>query len=121
MSFYNPDSAVVIKITHDNDTHFRVFGGWLGGYVTGSSWRVNSGVVKVEYDKEYFYFYGESGSVYKCKKGEPYFDSYLSGVLNNLCDGVISQGGQAEIYELDDNLSSKMNEVEFVNLDDVEV
>ena len=121
MGYYAPDSAVVIKITHNNDTHYRVFGGWLGGYTNGSSWRVNSGVAKVEYDKDYYYFHGESGSVYKCKKGEPYFDSYLSGVLNNLCDGVISQGGQVEIYELDDDLSKKMDGVEFDNLDDVEV
>ena len=121
MSYYNPESAVVIKITYNNGTHFRVFGGWLGGYATGSSWRANSGVVKVGYDKDYFYFYGESGSVYKCRKAKPYFDSYLTGVLNSLCDGVISQGGQVEIYELDDGLSEKMVGVEFVNLDDVEV
>lgn len=117
MSYYNPDSAVVIKVTHDNDTHFRVFGGWLGGYTTGSSWRVNSGVAKVEHDKEYYYFYGESGSIYKCRKGSDYFDSYLSGVLNNLCGSVKENGGDTEVYVLDETLSDKMAWIEFVNLE----
>lgn len=117
MGYYNPDSAVVIKVIHNDDTHFRVFGGWLGGYTHGSSWRVNSGVVKVEHDKGYYYFYGESGSVYKCAKEKPLFDSYLIGVLNNLCDSVRENGGDTEVYVLDETLSEKMVGVEFVNLE----
>ena len=117
MSYYNPESAVVIKVTRNNDTHFRVFGGWLGGYTTGSSWRVNSGVAKVEYDKDYYYFYGESGSVYRCRKEIAYFDLYLSGVLDKLCGSVRENGGDTEVYVLDEDLSSKMTGIEFVNLE----
>ena len=71
----------------------------------------------MEYDENYYYFHGESGSLYKGRKAKPYFDSYLSGVLNSLCDNIIEQGGQVEIYKLDDDLSKKMDGVEFVNLE----
>lgn len=69
MSEYTPDNWVVIKVmAKPNDTHYRVFAGWSGGYLDGDSWRLNSGIVKVEEDENYYYFYGSSGSFYKCNK-----------------------------------------------------
>ena len=67
MAEYTPDNWVIIKIK-GNDPHYRVLAGWSGGYTTGDSWKINSGIVKVEEDKEHFYFHGHSGSVYKCYK-----------------------------------------------------
>lgn len=64
---YFPDNWVIIKIKGD-DPHYRVLGGWSGGYTTGDSWRLNSGITRVEEDNDCFYFYGSSGSVYKCGK-----------------------------------------------------
>jgi hypothetical protein len=61
---YIPDSWVLVKI---NDSDHRVLAGWSGGYLDGNSWRLNSGVVRVErvpgagYD-----VHGNSGSVYRC-------------------------------------------------------
>jgi hypothetical protein len=62
-----PDNWVVFKILNDKPL-FKVLAGWSGGYLTGSSWRINSGVVKVTYDEPYYYFHGASGSVYCCHK-----------------------------------------------------
>lgn len=67
MSEYNPDNWVVIKIK-GNDPHYRVLAGWSGGYTTGDSWRMNSGIVKVEEDHGDYLFYGHSGSAYRCGK-----------------------------------------------------
>ena len=64
---YSPDNWVVIKIKGD-DPHYRVLAGWSGGYTTGSSWRLNSGITKVKDNKDYLDFYGSSGSVYHCHK-----------------------------------------------------
>ena len=64
---YSPDNWVVIKIK-GNDPHYRVLAGWSGGYTTGSSWKLNSGITKVENKKDYLDFYGSSGSVYHCHK-----------------------------------------------------
>lgn len=67
MSYYIPDNWVVIKIKGD-DPHYRVLAGWSGGYTTGDSWRMNSGITKVEEDDGSYYFSGSSGSTYRCGK-----------------------------------------------------
>lgn len=64
---YTPDNWVILKIKGD-DPHYRILAGWSGGYTTGDSWRMNSGITRVEEDKEYFHFYGSSGSCYHCHK-----------------------------------------------------
>ena len=64
---YNPDNWVVIKVK-GKDPHYRVLAGWSGGYTTGDSWRMNSGITKVEEDDGAYYFSGSSGSTYNCGK-----------------------------------------------------
>jgi hypothetical protein len=64
---YQPDNWVVIKLTGD-DPHYRVLAGWSGGYTTGDSWRMNSGIIGVEQTEHLYRFYGSSGSCYKCSK-----------------------------------------------------
>jgi hypothetical protein len=68
MTEYNPDSWVVIKMTNKDQTFYKVLGGWSGGYLNGSSWRLNSGITRAEYDasNDRWKFYGSSGSVYNC-------------------------------------------------------
>ena len=67
MSHYTPDNWVIIKLKGE-DPHYRVLAGWSGGYTTGDSWRMNSGIIKVEEDEAFYYFYGSSGSRYRCCK-----------------------------------------------------
>lgn len=64
---YFPDNWVIIKIKGD-DPHYRVLGGWSGGYTTGDSWRMNSGITKVEFENDQYIFHGSSGSKYICHK-----------------------------------------------------
>lgn len=64
---YEPNNWVVIKI-NGKDPHYRVLAGWSGGYLEGSSWRMNSGITKVEEDDDAYYFSGSSGSKYRCGK-----------------------------------------------------
>lgn len=64
---YAPDNWVVIRITIDKP-HYRVLGGWFGGYLQGDSWRMNSGITKMEEEEDFLNFYGTSGSCYKCNK-----------------------------------------------------
>lgn len=68
MANYFPHNWVVIKIKGD-DPHYRVLAGWSGGYLDGDSWRLNSGITKVEEDDGSYYFSGSSGSTYHCGKG----------------------------------------------------
>lgn len=66
-SEYEPDSWVVIKMTHKDKTFYKVLGGWSGSYIYGSSWRLNSGIERVEIGEDNrYHFIGASGSLYKC-------------------------------------------------------
>lgn len=65
---YTPDKWMIIKINSKNDPHYRVFAVWSGGYLDGDSWKMNSGIVSVTEDDDYYYLKGSSGSVYKCYK-----------------------------------------------------
>jgi hypothetical protein len=67
MRNYFPDNWVVIKFKGD-DPRYRILAGWSGGYTTGNSWRMNSGIVRVTEDEHCFNFYGASGSCYQCRK-----------------------------------------------------
>lgn len=63
-----PDNWIVLKIDGE-DPHYRVLAGWSGGYATGDSWKLNSGIVKVIDDGDAYIFEGTSGSKYLCHKG----------------------------------------------------
>lgn len=68
MSEYVPDRWVMLKITNGDKAVYKVMGGWYGGYAGSDSWRINSGVSKVELVNDTYKFYGYSGSVYTCHK-----------------------------------------------------
>ena len=66
MNEYVPDTWSVFKITNEGETFYKILGGWYGGYINGDSWRVNSGIERVELLDGQYHFHGFSGSVYKC-------------------------------------------------------
>ncbi len=52
---YTPDSWVVLKVKAGKGTFpfYKVLAGWSGGYLSGDSWRINSGITRVEDDRTY--------------------------------------------------------------------
>jgi hypothetical protein len=94
---YTPDNWVVIKLS-GRDPHYRVLAGWSGGYTHGTSWRMNSGITRVEEDENHFYFYGASGSCYACNKESYYLKSNIAYVWNELHN---KHGDQVEIMPED--------------------
>jgi hypothetical protein len=69
MNEYTCDNWVVIKFnTEEHGIFYKLLVGTSGGYLDGDSWRMNSGITSVEEDKECYYFYGSSGSRYRCYK-----------------------------------------------------
>lgn len=83
---YHPDKWLLIKIG-GTDPHYRVFGAWSGGYLGSDEWRMNSGIVRVEEDDKHYYFYGGSGSQYRCTKGMYGSTAYGWGVVQGYVDG----------------------------------
>jgi hypothetical protein len=64
---YTPDNWVVFFF-NTKTPHYRVLAGWSGGYTTGDSWRMNSGITSVTEDDHHYLFRGHTGSVYRCHK-----------------------------------------------------
>lgn len=67
MSYYNPDRWMIVKIGGE-DPHYRVFASWSGGYLSGDSWRMNSGITSMIEEDDHYLFIGSSGSTYACHK-----------------------------------------------------
>ena len=83
MSEYLPDNWVVLKITYQNKTVYKVLAGWTGSYVNGDAWRMNSGITRVEDHETYYNFYGYSGSVYKVWRDRYGLRMNNAGVYNH--------------------------------------
>ena len=86
MNTYCPEAWRLLKIEADGETYYKIFGGWIGGYTTGSNWRINSGISKVVVTPVDYEFHGYSGSKYVCSHHQGRFDMYLEGVLRDILD-----------------------------------
>jgi hypothetical protein len=94
MAEYAPDNWVILKINDLKDPHYRVLGGWYGGYLGSNSWRLNSGITRHDFDGDYWFFYGSSGSCYKC-----YVDSYRLNLTTAQIFEQLKEKVDAEIVE----------------------
>ena len=83
MSDYTPDRWVMLKISQDDKAVYKILAGWYGGYANGDSWKLNSGVVKIEETDTEYLFHGSSGSIYYCNKNSYGLSSYTAGILSN--------------------------------------
>jgi hypothetical protein len=105
MSNHFPDNWVIIKIKEDKP-FYKILAGWSGGYTSGSSWRMNSGVDSVEETDTHYKFYGESGSCYVCHKeayGLRMNNSYVWTALKE------RHGDKVELID-EDNWKEEMKE-----------
>jgi hypothetical protein len=82
MSEYAPDKWVIIKINSKNK--YKVFASWYGGWAGSDSWRINSGISEITEDDNYYFFEGNTGSVYKCHKSGYGTTGYSQTVLDEL-------------------------------------
>jgi hypothetical protein len=80
MSRHNPDRWVIVG----DGENFKVLGGWSGGYLDGDSWRLSSGLERIEEDGDYYLMHNYSGSVYKCHKEGEGMIMIMSGPMSQL-------------------------------------
>lgn len=103
MSDYTPDKWLVVKITHDDKSHYRVFACWYGGWAGSDSWKLNSGITKVTSDDNFYHFEGSSGSIYTCHKNTYGANMYGRGVLSDMIEKSRDQGTIIEILPEETN------------------
>jgi hypothetical protein len=85
MSNYTPDTWVVLEFDAPElkTPLCKVFAGWYGGFAGSDSWRLNSGIVSVRRNGDWFEFDGYSGSTYHCGPGNYHMSGLMHGVLDN--------------------------------------
>lgn len=103
MSTYNPSRWMVVSITHDSKTHYRVFGTWSGGYLHGDSWKLNSGITKATLIDGAYHFEGSSGSVYICRETSYGSTAYGWGVIDSMIKQSAENNTLIQILEEDTN------------------
>jgi hypothetical protein len=94
-----PNRFIIVKI----GDFYKVFATYLGGYLYGDSWKLNSGIQKVTEDNDFYYFYGYSGSVYKCHKNSYGTSNFTQSILDNIIEKGISQGIDIKILDSNTN------------------
>ncbi len=91
---YEPDNWVIIRIKDpldDKIAGWKILGGWSGGYATGDSWRMNSGIKDWEDKDDHYLFHGYSGSTYKCNKEAETVRMNIAGTINELHKSGLAQ------------------------------
>lgn len=81
MTTYNPDKWVMLKFNYDGTIIYKILASWYGGFARGDSWKLNSGITKIEEDGQLYRFHGSSGSVYQCHKATYGMNAYTHGVF----------------------------------------
>lgn len=100
---YTPARWQIIKITDDKgEDLYKVYGTWLGGYLDGDSWRVNSGITNIEEDEEFYIVHGYSGSIYKCGKNNYGTTGYGMNVMYDMIEKAKEINFNIEILSEED-------------------
>lgn len=88
---HEPEGWVILKFTSPDDTYFKIFGSWRGGYLHGDSWRLSSGSNSpptLSDCGKYWIWPQKSGSCYHLSVNEEdgytfYTDSILSKIISH--------------------------------------
>jgi hypothetical protein len=97
---YQPDKWLIVKITgHKDQTKpvYKVFACWYGGFASGDSWKLNSGITKVTLEGFVYSFEGYSGSTYECHTDCYGANFYGMSVLDGLIERSKEHGVTIEI------------------------
>ncbi len=79
---HKPDKGIIVKIPQGA----KVLGSWSGGYLDGDSWRLSSGLERIEEDGDYYLMHNYSGSIYKCHKETEGMNRMALSIFNQLKD-----------------------------------
>lgn len=110
---YKPNYWQVVKITStEGKILYKVFVTWVGGYLDGDSWRMNSGIESVKVNDKIIEFSGYSGSVYKCLLDEGLYRTsmYTQSVLDSMIKKADLIGAKIEVLPFETNFEKLMEE-----------
>lgn len=79
---YYPDRWVIL----DMGSHKRIFASWYGGYTSGDTWKLSSGIENIIEDGDDYVLPQSSGSVYRIHKDMEGTTAWSSGILKQIMD-----------------------------------
>ena len=110
MSQYTPDKWVILKFKREDGTFYKVLGSWYGGYLNGDSWRLSSGLERIEEDGDTLLMHNFSGSVYKVHKNANGMSMLAAGVFENAKEEGAKNNVEISIITLEEyNNEVKVN------------
>lgn len=83
MNEYQPDCWVVVRMINGEDTIDKVLASFYGGYLSGDSWKLSSGITSTEEFDDRYEFMNYSGSKYICYKSLEKMSGIAAGVYAN--------------------------------------
>ena len=102
MTEYNPDNWIILKFSSpEYGDVYKVLAGWSGGYLDGNSWKLNSGITKIEDASVNYRVYGYTNSVYILHKESELIRMNIAGVLSSFERQVAeTQGASLKIVPI---------------------
>ena len=95
---YRPNRWVVIRCESNDEEIYKVMGGWIGGYLDGDSWRLNSGITEVIDNGIEYEFVGASGSIYVCDKRTEGMTSLMAAIYH-VWENEIDKDSEIEVID----------------------
>ena len=87
MNEYVPDAWVLLRFeSKDTEPIYKILGGWYGGYAGSDSWRLCSGIERIELIGDVYHVHNYSGSVYTCHKDIQRFSGLMNSMLASWLD-----------------------------------
>jgi hypothetical protein len=97
---YTPDAWVILRIETDGEILHKVMGGWYGGFAGADSWRVNSGIERVEPVGQGYRIHGYSGSIYLVHEVSQRATMLMSGVIKSLQERAEGNGHSVCVVDI---------------------
>ncbi len=92
MNTYTPDRWVILEIKTPAECVYKILAGWRGGFASGDSWRLSSGIVDIDTWESGYAFVNESGSKYVCFTENEGMTMYMSEIYQQFEDSAAGKG-----------------------------
>lgn len=105
---YIPNNWVLLRIrSKEHEDVYKILAGWSGSYLSGESWKVNSGIKDVRELPNQWEVEGFSGSLYYCGKGLEHLSPYTKGILLYL-QNLAGDGASISVVPMKEYMDSKI-------------
>ncbi len=102
MREYTPDSWIIVQIESEQYGKInKILAGWSGGYTTGNSWKLSSGIESVQDEGKFYTMPQSSGSVYHLYKQSERITGMMSGVFEKFAKQAEDSDGEFTFKQIE--------------------